>query len=190
MATSIISPTLPGHAYRRHPSSTSYARLENAAEKWRIPAMTQANLPAAIADLSDETALWEIINEYNWDDGFAVPLAVVRHPKCDRALALRLFWDIDDTAQIHYSDEESAIAELYASTEENDPVEFGRIMDYCTTLVEGLRKQTYPRGANRFDTGFFNLDDEALTERQRKICAGKTKFALKNFEEAFLQPEL
>lgn len=53
--------------------------------------MNQANLPAEIADLSDETALWEIINEYNWDDGFAVPLAVVRHPKCDRALALRLF---------------------------------------------------------------------------------------------------
>ncbi|QYR16825.1 DUF4274 domain-containing protein [Corynebacterium glutamicum] len=152
--------------------------------------MNQANLPAEIADLSDETALWEIINEYNWDDGFAVPLAVVRHPKCDRALALRLFWDIDETAQIHHSDEESAIAELYASTAENDPAEFDRIMGYCTTLVEGLRKQTYPRGANRFDTGFFNLEDPSLTDRQRKIRAGKTKFALKNFEEAFLQPEL
>ncbi|WP_166350924.1 DUF4274 domain-containing protein [Phytoactinopolyspora limicola] len=54
---------------------------------------------ALVADLPDETALRELMDTCNWDDGYVVPLAVVRHPRCDRGLALQLFWALDDAAR-------------------------------------------------------------------------------------------
>jgi hypothetical protein len=33
------------------------------------------------------------MTEYNWDNGFAVPLAVLDHPKCERATASLIFFD-------------------------------------------------------------------------------------------------
>lgn len=149
-----------------------------------------AHLPNLVAALPDESALWELMSVYNWDDGFAVPLAVVSHPRCDRALALRMFWELDDTAQIHYDDEETAIRDLYATKVERDPDSFRTLLAYCTTLVDRLREQRFPTGANRFDTGYFNLDDPALTERQRMIRAAHTRLAQKRFGDAFLQPAL
>ncbi|HET8994794.1 MAG TPA: DUF4274 domain-containing protein [Rhodococcus sp. (in: high G+C Gram-positive bacteria)] len=148
------------------------------------------DLPSLVADLPDELALWELMSAYNWDDGFAVPLAVIEHPRCDRALALRMFWELDDTGELHHSDEDAAIRELYASDAERDPDGFRTLLAYCTTLVDRLREQSFPNGRNRFDTGYLNLDDPTLTERQRAIRAAHTKRARKEFEDAFLQPEL
>ncbi len=149
-----------------------------------------ARLPNLVADLPDESALWELMSAYNWDDGFAIPLAVVSHPRCDRALALRMFWELDEAAQLHYSDEETSIREMHASDAEHDPDGFRILLAYCTSLVAGLRDQSFPSGRNRFDTGYFNLDDPTLTERQRAIRAAHTKRAQQHFEDAFLQPEL
>ncbi len=147
-------------------------------------------LPSLVANLPDEVALWELMSHYNWDEGFAIPLAVVSHPLCDRALALRMFWDLDDTARVHYDDEESGIRDEYASDAEHDPDGFRTLLAYCTILVERLRAQGFPNGANRFDTGYCNLDNPTLTERQRTIRAAHTKFAQKEFEDAFLEPVL
>lgn len=36
--------------------------------------------------------LKNIINEYNWDDGFDVPYKVLDEPNCDLALALEIFY--------------------------------------------------------------------------------------------------
>lgn len=143
-----------------------------------------------VAALPDEVALWELMSEYNWDDGFVVPLAVVSHPRCDRALALRMFWELDDAAQLHHGDEDAAIREIYASDAEFDPDGFRALLAYCNTLVERLREQSFPSGRNRFDTGYFNLDDPTLTERQRAIRAAHTKLAQKEFDDAFIQPAL
>ncbi|ALC04511.1 hypothetical protein CDES_00115 [Corynebacterium deserti GIMN1.010] len=71
-------------------------------------------LPNLVAALPDESALWELMSQYNWDDGFIIPLAVSSHPRCDRALALRMFWELDDSAQLHYGLEEVADHEMYA----------------------------------------------------------------------------
>lgn len=149
-----------------------------------------AQLPIMVAALPDEIALWELMSAYNWGDGFAIPLAVVSHPRCDRALALRMFWELDEAAQLHCDDEETAIREMYASDAEHDPEGFRVLLDYCTTLVTGLREQRFPRGQNRFDTGCFNLDDPTLTDRQRTLRAAHTKRAQQTFEDVFLQPEL
>lgn len=147
-------------------------------------------LPALVAALPDEDALWELMSAYNWDDGFAIPLAVVSHPRCDRALALRMFWELDDTAQLHHGDEAAAIREEYADGADRDPDAFRTLLAYCSTLVAGLRDQTFPHGRNRFDTGFFALDDPTLTERQRALRAAHTKRARQQFEDHFLDPEL
>lgn len=92
-----------------------------------------ARLPRLVAALPDEGALWELMSAYNWDDGFSVPLAVVLHPRCDRALALRMFWELDDAAQLHHGDGEVAIRDLYASDAESDPDGFQALLAYCTT---------------------------------------------------------
>lgn len=49
--------------------------------------------------------LRQLLNEYNWDDGFDLPKKVLENPDCDLALALEIFfwrmavgiWLIDQT---------------------------------------------------------------------------------------------
>ena len=52
--------------------------------------------------------LRQLLNEYNWDDGFDLPKKILENPDCDLALALEIFfwrmavgiWLIDQT--IHH----------------------------------------------------------------------------------------
>ncbi|WP_197517291.1 DUF4274 domain-containing protein [Microbacterium karelineae] len=122
------------------------------------------------------------------DDGYAIPLAVARHPRCDRALALRLFWDLDDTARIHLSDEAGALHESFSTEATREPEEFERIVAYATTLVDRLRAGSYPDGANEYDTGFMELDAPGQTEQQRRIRALRTRRARSEYDDAFLRP--
>ncbi|MET7640727.1 DUF4274 domain-containing protein [Streptomyces sp. NPDC005438] len=145
-------------------------------------------LAERVAALSDETLLWELMSAYNWDEGFTVPLAVVRHPRCDRALALRMFWELDDTARLHLSDEAGALREAYSVEARHQPEEFAVLVAYCTTLVEGLRHGTFPVARNSFDTGYHALDDPGLSDRQRTLRAARTRRARQEFEDAFLHP--
>lgn len=146
------------------------------------------SLAGRVAALTDERQLWDLMSAHNWDEGFEIPLAVVTHPRCDRGLALRLYWELDDSARIHHSDEENALRELYSAEAEYDPEGFELLGKYCTALVGGLRAGTFPLGRNSFDTGFFGLDDPALTERQRKIRAVHTRRAQREHEDGFLHP--
>jgi hypothetical protein len=147
-------------------------------------------LPAFVAEVADEVGLWELMDGYNWDEGFAVPRAVVEHPRCDRALALRLFWDLDDAAQIHLEDEDNGLREAYSSVAEYEPEDFADLVVYCTILVQRIREGSYPIGTNTFDTGMFDLDNPVLTDRQRKLRESRTTIARRSFEDAFLYPVL
>ncbi|WP_306367831.1 DUF4274 domain-containing protein [Nocardiopsis sp. CC223A] len=146
------------------------------------------SLADRVAELTDERRLWELMSAYNWDEGFEVPLAVVTHPRCDRALALRLFWELDDTARIHHSDEANALRENHTAEARYQPEDFDRMVRYCSTLVSGLWEGTFPIGANSFDTGFFGLDDPALTDRQRALRTDRTRRAQQEYEDGFLRP--
>lgn len=139
---------------------------------------------------ADEVALWNLMNDHNWDDGYTVPLAVARHPRCDRALALRLFWELDDTARLHLSDEETALSENFSDVAKYEPEEFTRIVAYATTLVDRLRRSDYPEGQNQFDTGFMAVDLPNQGERQRKLRELRTKRAQQEYDEVFLFPSL
>lgn len=151
-------------------------------------AQDHGSLAERVAALPDERQLWALMSAYNWDDGFEVPLAVVTHPRCDRALALRLYWELDDSAQLHHSNENAALREAYSAEAEHHPEEFDRLVRYCSALVRGLREQTFPIGLNTFDTGFFALDDPALTDRQRTLRAARTRRAQREHEDGFLRP--
>ena len=130
------------------------------------------------------------MGDHNWDDGFALPLAVVRHPRCDRALALRLFWELDDAARTHLADEENALSEGYRAEAKYEPEEFERIVAYATTLVDRLRRGDYPDGRNEYDTGFMELALPGQSERQRRLRAARTERARKQYDDAFLCPAL
>lgn len=137
---------------------------------------------------SDEIDLWQLISAYNWDDGFALPLAVVQHPNCDRALALRLFWEVDDAARIHHSDEQNGLVEQYSAEAEYQPEEFERIRSYAERLVNGLRDDVFPEGRNSFDTGFMSAPHLVLTEQQLKLRNLQTKRAKLEYTDQFLKP--
>ncbi|MGN5240191.1 DUF4274 domain-containing protein [Rhodococcus sp. SJ-3] len=143
------------------------------------------SLADRVASLADEFRLWELMSHYNWDEGFEVPLAVIRHPRCDRALALRLFWDLDDAAREYLV---GGTTDFGASYAPYDAEEAARVEEYCRILTEGLRHGRFPPGRNSFDTGFFGTDDPTLTERQRKLRAGKTTLAQRDYDDAFLHP--
>jgi|GEM_PF-6206626 len=141
-----------------------------------------------VAELTDETQLWDLMSGYNWGDGFEVPLAVVRHPRCDRGLALRLYWELDDAARVHQSDENAGLRDGYSTTATYEPADFERLVDYCTLLVRGLRDESFPIGRNSFDTGFFRFDEPSLTDRQRRLRVARTKAAQRDAEDGFLRP--
>lgn len=101
-----------------------------------------------VAAAPDELTLWELMSQYNWDDGFAVPLAVIQHPACDRGLALRMFWELDDAGQTHYLDEDSGLREAYVAEAEHETEEFELLLAYSTALVDGLRNGKFQRGRN------------------------------------------
>lgn len=141
-----------------------------------------------VGELTDETGLWRLMSGYNWNDGFAIPLAVVRHPRCDRGLALRMYWELDDAARIHHGDDRDGLREAYSTMATYEPSEFDRLVEYCTVLVRGLRDESFPVGRNSFDTGFFGFDDPSLTDRRRRLRIARTKAARRDLEDGFLRP--
>jgi hypothetical protein len=51
----------------------------------------EAERVAAVRQLLTTEELLFLGEVYNWDDGMAVPTAIIDHPSCDLGLALRLF---------------------------------------------------------------------------------------------------
>lgn len=146
------------------------------------------DIDAAIAHL-DAGELAEIAQAYNWDDGYAVPAALVRHPRMDRGLALQLFWEIDDTARLHVDSPGESLEDIFSSLVAHEPENFAHLTAYVTTLVRGLQEDRFSPGPNVFDTGFFGTQDPSLTDRQRKIREINTRRARETYAEGLLRPE-
>ena len=45
-----------------------------------------------IEKMSTVDELKDAAQEYNWDDGFAIPISIANHRQCDLSVALSLFW--------------------------------------------------------------------------------------------------
>ncbi len=65
------------------------------ADQGRIEELLYADDPAdvlaALVGMSAEQ-LHLFLYRYNWDDGFAIPRAVLQHPRCERGTALLIYW--------------------------------------------------------------------------------------------------
>jgi len=141
-----------------------------------------------VAGLTSEEQIRELMENYNWDDGYAVPLAAVTHPGCSRALALYIFWEIDEAPRHYYEGGEEGLREIYSYMLKYQPEEYPVLVKFCETLVDGIRAGSYPVGSNSYDTGFFDFDNPDFTESQKKLRMGRTKLKQKEYEDAFLMP--
>ncbi|MCX4030236.1 DUF4274 domain-containing protein [Endozoicomonas sp. SM1973] len=94
-------------------------------------------LSDALNDINSlgETALFEFIENYNWDDGFELPQAIVHHPSCDLALALEMFWLSESFNWLEFDEPEDSERKWY---------EFSR------KLLEKILDGDYKLGGNRF----------------------------------------
>ncbi len=134
-------------------------------------------------NINDVNLLRQLVESYNWDDGYAIPLEVVKHPRCDLGLALLLFWEFD-TARMYYQDPLSIISEYDSEGEKKNKISF------CEILISGIRNNTYKAGIIKYDTGFFGEGLYPGDERKQRIREIKTKKAREQYEEVFMKPVL
>lgn len=55
-----------------------------------------------------------LIRDYNWDDGFFLPQAILNDPACDLALALEIFYLADGYALLNGNAEDCALTDWTA----------------------------------------------------------------------------
>lgn len=101
--------------------------------------------------------LENILNEYNWDDGFKIPRKLLNNPDCDLALALEIFYLAD------------GFAYLDGLVEETWRVEWKQ---FVCSLYNDILDGKYIKGARRYEI--------PLTKVQ------KYKFRKKQIPEVFL----
>jgi hypothetical protein len=97
--------------------------------------------------------LEELLNEYNWDDGFETPKEILINPYCDLALALKIFYLADGFAYLEGAAEKSGLSEwkqfinsLYNNILDNKYKESGRQYEIPLTKVQKhkFRKKQIP----------------------------------------------
>jgi hypothetical protein len=54
-----------------------------------------AEIASAVSQLRSAEELQHYLLQYNWNDGFGVPLLIAEHPECDLGVAMALFWLAD-----------------------------------------------------------------------------------------------
>jgi hypothetical protein len=82
-----------------------------------------------IARITRTQDLNQLIDVYNWDDGFIVPNAVMEHRECDLGIALKMFW-LSEAAQL-FSD---------SFDDSKSPRQW---IDFCRTLASLITTGTY-----------------------------------------------
>ncbi|UJF25223.1 DUF4274 domain-containing protein [Suttonella sp. R2A3] len=140
---------------------------------------------ALVKALDNPADLFTLLCQYNWDDGFELPYAVVTHEQCDLGLALMLFWE-EAIVQLYYFNPDKYWLNTSASNHEGRLYE----LNFCKVIVDGIRTQAFKKAVNEYDTGFYGEHLHPENERKAKIRAYKTRIALRRgeFEPVFLQP--
>ena len=75
-------------------------------------------------------SLRALIRDYNWDDGFFLPQAILNDPACDLALALEIFYLADGYALLNGNAEDCTLGPRLS-------VHFLRILQREGTLKPG-----------------------------------------------------
>lgn len=97
--------------------------------------------------------LRQVLNEYNWDDGFELPKELLENPDCDLALALEIFYLADGYSYLTDKSRSTSLKEwklfvekLYADILEGKYTQTASIFANPLTKVQRykLKKQQIP----------------------------------------------
>ncbi len=101
--------------------------------------------------------LKKMLEEYNWDNGFEIPLTILNDKNCDLALALEIFYLADGAAYLDGFAKEAGLKEW---------------REFIDTLYKDILKGRYPETGSHYEI--------PLTKVQ------KYKFGKKSVPEIFL----
>ena len=91
-----------------------------------------------VKSINSEDKLFVLLDNYNWDNGFEVPEAIINHPKCTLSVALLAFHRADG---IQYLLEGEAIfANRLSKSWEN----------FIKEVYDKILKKKYPKGSISF----------------------------------------
>ena len=85
-----------------------------------------------VVGLTDPHLLHALLDHYNWDDGFEVPLAIANNPACELATAIRLFWLADGGSWFQLPNHERAKAPDHDA--------------FCSALFDRITAGSYSAG--------------------------------------------
>ena len=91
-----------------------------------------------VKSIDSEDELFILLDNYNWDDGFEVPEAIINHPNCTLPVALLAFYRADG---IQYLLEGEAIFANHLSK----PWE-----DFIKEVYDKILRKQYPQGSISF----------------------------------------
>ena len=90
-----------------------------------------------IEDISSADELQRAAIQYNWNDGFRLPVAIANHPQCDLAVALELFWLSDSISWY---------------TKERELNSYNRDWaEFCELITERILSGFYHHGPDSFN---------------------------------------
>lgn len=98
-----------------------------------------------VQSINSEDELFILLDNYNWDNGFEVPEAIITHPKCTLSIALLAFYRADG---IRYLVEgEDAFANPLSKSWET----------FIKKVYDNLLKERYPSGSISYQPEITNI---------------------------------
>lgn len=89
-----------------------------------------------IESLEDEESLFTYASEYNWDDGFDVPQAILQNKNCSLSVALLIFHSADGVSYLEDKSEAEGTK---------------RWLSFVSGLYKRIIKGEFPKGSMPFD---------------------------------------
>ena len=97
---------------------------------------TKEEILAAISQMKDSDLLYIYADHYNWDDGFEIPQAILKHNLCNLSIALLIFYRADgDTFLMNKSDNQDQTVWYYQELIFIETIE-GKDLDNFLPIVE------------------------------------------------------
>ena len=115
---------------------------------------------ALVKKPDSSASLYELLNHYNWDDGFGVPFAVADHSCCELAIAQKLYW--------------LAAADYWYESEEEVNIYNKEHFSFSQLISQRLL------------SGYYKLGSMSHTEEFNRVQL--YKFKKQGFPDVFYQP--
>lgn len=98
----------------------------------------EAEAVKQVKALKTEAELFVLLENYNWDNGFELPLAIIQHPCCTLSIALLAFYNADGIRYLF--DGEASFADRLSKSWEK----------FVREVYDGILNNQYPIGEIAF----------------------------------------